>query len=217
MSEKKLELVFLCDRSGSMGGLELDTIGGYNAMLAKQKKEEGEARVTTLLFDHDLTLLHDRIDLPGVSPLTQRTYTVGGSTALLDAMGFAMEKIAGVQRHTAPGQRAGRVLFVIITDGLENASRRYTAPQIRAMVERYKEEYGWEFLFLGANIDAVDAAGGLGIQADRAVNYHADSAGTRLNYDAVGKAVSAMRAGRPLSAEWRKDIDADYRGRKTGR
>ena len=217
MKTNRTELVFILDRSGSMSGLESDTIGGYNAMLEKQKKEAGEATVTTVLFDDKYELLHDRIDLKGIAPITDREYYVRGCTALLDAIGKTIQKIANVQKHTSPENRADKVLFVITTDGMENASREYTYDKIRALVERQKQEYGWEFLFLGANIDAISTARRFGIGADRAVNYHADSAGTRLNYDAVGKAVSAVRAGRPLSAEWRKDIDADYRGRKTGR
>ena len=217
MKTNRTELVFILDRSGSMSGLESDTIGGYNAMLEKQKKESGEATVTTVLFDDKYELLHDRTDLKGIAPITDREYYVRGCTALLDAIGKTIQKIANVQKHTSPENRADKVLFVITTDGMENASREYTYDKIRALVERQKQEYGWEFLFLGANIDAISTARRFGIGADRAVNYHADSAGTRLNYDAVGKAVSAVRAGRPLSAEWRKDIDADYRGRKTGR
>ena len=217
MNANRTELVFILDRSGSMSGLESDTIGGYNAMLEKQKKEAGEATVTTVLFDDKYELLHDRIDLKGIAPITDREYYVRGCTALLDAIGKTIQKIANVQKHTSPENRADKVLFVITTDGMENASREYTYDKIHALVERQKQEYGWEFLFLGANIDAISTARRFGIGADRAVNYHADSQGTRLNYDAVGKAVSAVRAGRPLSAEWRKDIDADYRGRKTGR
>ena len=217
MNTNRTELVFILDRSGSMSGLESDTIGGYNAMLEKQKKEAGEATVTTVLFDDKYELLHDRIDLKGIAPITDREYYVRGCTALLDAIGKTIQKIANVQKHTSPENRADKVLFVITTDGMENASREYTYDKIHALVERQKQEYGWEFLFLGANIDAISTARRFGIGADRAVNYHADSQGTRLNYDAVGKAVSAVRAGRPLSAEWRKDIDADYRGRKTGR
>ena len=217
MKTNRTELVFILDRSGSMSGLESDTIGGYNAMLEKQKKEAGEATVTTVHFDDKYELLHDRIDLKGIAPITDREYYVRGCTALLDAIGKTIQKIANVQKHTSPENRADKVLFVITTDGYENASREYSYDQIRRMVEREKTEYDWEFLFLGANIDAISTARRFGIGADRAVNYHADSAGTRLNYDAVGKAVSAVRAGHPLSAEWRKDIDADYRGRKTGR
>ena len=217
MNTNRTELVFILDRSGSMSGLESDTIGGYNAMLEKQKKEAGEATVTTVLFDDKYELLHDRIDLKGIAPITDREYYVRGCTALLDAIGKTIQKITNVQKHTLPENRADKVLFVITTDGMENASREYTYDKIRALVERQKQEYGWEFLFLGANIDAISTARRFGIGADRAVNYHADSRGTRLNYDAVGKAVSAVRAGRPLSAEWRKDIDADYRGRKIGR
>lgn len=182
MNTNRTELVFILDRSGSMSGLESDTIGGYNAMLEKQKKEAGEATVTTVLFDDQYELLHDRIDLKGIAPITDREYYVRGCTALLDAIGKTIQKIANVQKHTSSENRADKVLFVITTDGMENASREYTYDKIRALVERQKQEYGWEFLFLGANIDAISTARRFGIGADRAVNYHADSQGTRLNY-----------------------------------
>ncbi len=217
MKTNRTELVFLLDRSGSMNGLELDTIGGYNAMLEKQKKEPGEAFVTTVLFDDQMEVLHDRIDIRGIAPITEREYYVRGCTALLDAMGHAMKKISNVQKYTAPELRADKVLFVITTDGLENASREYSYEKIRAMVEERKNRFGWEFLFLGANIDAIAAAGKIGIHADRAVNYHADAEGTRLNYQTVSKAISHMREGAPLAANWKADIEADFRTRKSAR
>ena len=217
MKANRTELVFILDRSGSMAGLEADTIGGYNAMLEKQKKEAGAATVTTVLFDDKYELLHDRIDLKGIAPITDREYYVRGCTALLDAIGRTIQKIANAQKHTAPAQRADKVLFVITTDGYENASREYSYDQIRRMVEREKTEYGWEFLFLGANIDAISTARRFGIGADRAVNYHADSQGTQLNYQVVSETVSCMRAGAPIAADWKKRIEEDFRGRKAKR
>ena len=217
MKTNRTELVFILDRSGSMLGLEPDTIGGYNAMLEKQKKEAGEATVTTVLFDDQYELLHDRIDLKGIAPITDREYYVRGCTALLDAIGRTIQKIANVQRHTAPGQRAEKVLFVITTDGMENASREYTYDRVRKMIEHEKEKYGWEFLFLGANIDAIRTARRFGIGADRAVNYHADSRGTQLNYQVVSETVSCMRAGAPIAANWKERIEEDFKKRKSDR
>ena len=213
----KTELVFILDRSGSMCGLEQDTIGGFNSMLEKQKQEAGEARVTTVLFDGRVELLHDRLDIGDVAPITQREYFVRGSTALLDAVGFAIQKIAAVQKNTAPEKRAEKVLFVITTDGYENASREYSYEKVKELVELEKEKYGWEFLFLGANIDAAAAAGRFGIAPDRAVNYHADPEGTRLNYAVVSETVSCMRACRPIEANWKERIERDFRGRKARR
>ena len=213
----KTELVFILDRSGSMSGLERDTIGGFNSMLEKQKKEAGEARVTTVLFDGQIELLHDRLDIGDVAPITEREYYVRGCTALLDAVGFAISKIAAVQKNTAPEKRAEKVLFVITTDGYENASREYSYERVKQLVEFEKEKYGWEFLFLGANIDAAAAAGRFGIAPDRAVNYHADSEGTRLNYEVVSETVSCMRACRPIEANWKERIERDFRGRKSRR
>ena len=216
MKEQKVELVFICDRSGSMSGLESDTIGGYNSMLCKQKALPGAVRVTTVLFDDRYELLHDRIDIQGVAPITEREYYVRGCTALLDAMGKTIQKIAAVQKVTAPEQRADQVLFVIITDGMENASREYGAEQVRQLVERQKQQFGWEFLFLGANIDAIQTAGRFGIGADRAVNYHADAQGTRINYEAVSQTISHVRAGCPIAPTWKESIEADFKKRKRG-
>jgi uncharacterized protein YegL len=180
MKKGLTELVFSLDKSGSMGGLESDTIGGYNSMFAKQQAVEGEAQVTTVLFDNNYELLHDRIDIKAVSPITEREYQVGGSTALLDAIGRTIHKIGNAQKNTAEDYRAEKVVFVIITDGEENASREYTSDKVKAQIERQKSRYGWEFIFLGANIDAVETAGRFGIAPDRAVDYLADSEGTEL-------------------------------------
>lgn len=217
MKTNRTELVFILDRSGSMSGLEADTIGGYNAMLEKQKREAGEATVTTVLFDDRYELLHDRIDLKDIAPITDREYYVRGCTALLDAIGRTIQKIANLQKHTLPKNRADRVLFVITTDGMENASREYNYEQIRRMVELEKAEYGWEFLFLGANIDAISTARRFGIGADRAVNYHADIQGTRLNYEVIGETVSCLRAGTPIDAGWKRQIEEDFESRKAQR
>jgi hypothetical protein len=204
------ELVFILDKSGSMSGLENDTIGGYNAMLKKQQEEEGEAVVTTVLFDNNYELLHDRINIKGIKPITDNEYFVGGSTALLDAIGKTIHKIENAQKHTSEEHRAGKVMFVITTDGMENASREYTYEKIKKMVENQKEKYGWEFIFLGANIDAISTAERFGIAPDRAANYNADSKGTRLNYEAVSCAVSDLRNSRPINENWKEKIDQDY-------
>ena len=193
MKKGLTELVFILDKSGSMGGLEADTIGGYNAMLKKQQAMEGECRITTVLFDNGFRLLHDRIDLKAVSEMTGKDYAVGGSTALLDAIGRTICKIGNVQKHTAEDFRAEKVLFVITTDGEENASREYSADGIREMIRRQKTEYGWEFIFLGANIDAVQTAGRFGIDPDRTADYLADSEGIGLNFTVMSAAVASFR------------------------
>ncbi|MGO1059308.1 vWA domain-containing protein [Planococcus sp. FY231025] len=214
MKEKTTELVFILDKSGSMAGLERDTIGGFNALVEKQAKEPGEARITTVLFNHDYELLHDRIPLKGVAPMTEKDYEVGGTTALLDAIGATIQKIGNVQKRTSEAERAGRVMFVITTDGLENASREYSHEKIKAMIARQKEEYMWEFLFLGANIDAVAAAKKFGIAEEFAAEYHGDSKGTELNFKALNQAVSSFRSEQQLDRSWKKDIEADYEKRK---
>ncbi len=213
MKNDLTELVFILDRSGSMAGLESGTIGGYNGFLDKQRALPGEALVTTVLFDDRYELLHDRIALPGVRPVTDRDYFVRGSTALLDAVGRTIEKIANAHQHTGESQRPGKTLFVVTTDGLENASREFTFQRIQQMITRQKEEFGWEFLFLGANIDAAATAGKMGIQADRAVNFHADSQGTKLNYQVLSDAAGSVRAGTPLGADWKESINEDFRSR----
>ena len=194
MKKNLTELVFILDKSGSMAGLERDTIGGFNAMLDKQKAQAGECRITTVLFDHRYELLHDRTDIRAVRPITAREYRVGGSTALLDALGKTIHKIATAQKKTSEPFRAKRVMFVIITDGEENASREYAAKEVKEAIRRQKSRYGWEFIFLGANIDAVETAGRFGIDAGRAANYVPDSQGTALNFRAMSETVSAFRA-----------------------
>lgn len=214
MKKDLTELVFILDRSGSMAGLESDTIGGYNALLKKQQAEPGEAIVTTVLFDDDYQLLHDRVNIKGILPITEQEYFVRGSTALLDAIGKTIHKIGNAQRYTSDEMRAEKVMFVITTDGMENASKEYSYKRINAMVERQKLKYGWEFIFLGANIDAIATAAKFGISADRAANYHADGEGTILNYEAVSDAVSELRSKRSIDGDWKARIDADYQGRK---
>ena len=204
------ELVFILDRSGSMHSLRADTIGGFNTMLEQQKQESGICLVTTVLFDHEQITLHDRIPIADVQPLTEQDYQPRGSTALLDSVGRTIRHIARIHRYARPEDVPERTLFVITTDGMENASRHYTADQVRQMVQHEQEKYGWEFLFLGANLDAVETASRIGIRADRAANYNADGAGTEVLYESVSRAVSQVRSNAPLSAKWREDVDADY-------
>ena len=208
------ELVFILDRSGSMSGLETDTIGGFNSMIAKQKKEAGEALVSTVLFDNESVVIHDRLPLEDVPPMTEKEYFTLGCTALLDAVGGAIHHIGNIHKYARPEDVPEHTLFVITTDGMENASRRYSAQRVKEMIQHQKEKYGWEFLFLGANIDAVETAGHLGIAPDRAVNYHCDSEGTRLNYEVVGQAVAAVRCSVPLDEHWKDAIEEDFRKRQ---
>lgn len=213
MKKGLTELVFILDKSGSMAGLEKDTIGGYNAMLLKQKAVEGECRTTTVLFNNGYELLHDRIDIRAIGPLTQKDYQAGGSTALLDAIGTTIHKIGSAQKHTADDYRAENVMFVIITDGEENSSREYSAEKVKALIESQKTKYGWEFVFLGANIDAVQTAGRFGIAPDRAADYLADSAGTRLNFTVMGEAVAHFRETSEVSIEHLDKIREDAKRR----
>ncbi len=207
------ELVFILDKSGSMAELESDTIGGFNFMLNKQKKLDSECRITTVLFDHRYELLHDRIDIRAVSPMTDREYQVGGTTALLDAIGRTIQKLVSVQKNTAEEYRAENVMFVIITDGAENSSREYSADQVKSMIEHEKKAYGWEFVFLGANIDAVETAGRFGIAPDRAVDYVPDGAGTELNFRAMSETVACFRATGAVPAAPMEAIRRDMRKR----
>ena len=213
MKKGLTEIVFILDRSGSMAGLEEDTIGGYNSMLLKQKKQEGEVVVSTVLFNHDCQVIHNRVNLKEVSPLRQEDYQVWGSTALLDAIGRAIHKIGNVQKYTPEEFRAEKVLFVITTDGMENASKEYSYNTLRHMIERQQERYGWEFIFLGANIDAIKTAGRFGIRKDRAVNYHSDRRGTDLNYAVISETISELRCSGCISEDWKEKIDEDYQKR----
>ena len=217
MKTNLTELVFILDRSGSMGGMESDTVGGFNSMLSKQQAEPGECRITTVLFDNEYEVLHDRIDIQAVSPVTEREYFVRGQTALLDAVGRTINKIGGVQKNTDEEYRAEKVLFIITTDGMENASREFSYDKIKAMIEHQKSKYSWEFIFLGANIDAVDVADHFGIARNRAQNFHNDSEGIRLNYEMLSRTASLFRRAEkcaPLADSWSAEIEADYKRRK---
>lgn len=213
MKNNITELVFILDRSGSMSGLEKDTIGGFNAMIEKQKKLQGECFVSTILFDNFSEVLHDRLCLEDVPMITENDYTVRGCTALIDALGGAIEHIEKIHKYVRKSDVPTQTMFVITTDGQENASRRFTSKEVKKMIERKKEKDGWEFLFIGANIDAVQTAAGYGISSDRAVNYHADSEGTQVVYDAVAQAVTHARCRKPLSKNWSEKIDNDYKKR----
>ena len=213
------EIVFILDRSGSMSGLEADTIGGYNSLIEKQKKEDGEAYISTVLFDDECEVLHDRVSLDKVNKMTEEEYYVRGCTALLDAIGGAIHHIGNVHKYAREEDKPEKTLFIITTDGQENSSKRYSYEKVRHMVERQKEKFGWEFLFLGANIDAVAEAGRFGIKANRAVNYHSDREGTEVNYKALSRAVSMVRECDAACVEvalegWDEEIRADYSRRK---
>ena len=214
MKNNITELVFILDRSGSMAGLESDTIGGFNAMIEKQKKIDGKCFVSTVLFDNVIEVLHDRVDLAAIQPMTDKDYTVGGCTALIDAIGGAIHHIGNIHKYARPEDVPEHTVFVITTDGMENASHRYTADKVKNMVQRQTEKYGWEFLFLGANIDAVETASNIGIAKDRAVNYHSDKEGTALNYSVMSEAIENVRCAKPLTADWKAKIDRDYKNRK---
>ena len=194
MRKDLTEVVFILDKSGSMSGLEADTIGGFNSLIAKQKKEDGEAYISTVLFDDKTEVLHDRVPISKVEPMTDKQYYVGGCTALLDAMGSSIRHIANIHKYAREEDRPEKTLFIITTDGMENSSHIYSYDSVKKMVEEEKGKYGWEFLFLGANIDAIEVAGRFGIAPGRAVNYECDSAGTRLNYNALSETVSVMRS-----------------------
>ena len=207
------ELVFILDRSGSMSGLEKDTIGGFNSMIEKQKWEDGQSLVSTVLFDNESVVIHDRLPLDRVPPLTEGEYYTRGCTALLDAVGGAIHHIGNVHKYARKEDVPEKTLFIITTDGYENASRRYDYEKVQKMIQHEKEKYGWEFLFLGANIDAAAEAKRFGISEDRAVTYKCDPAGTALNYDVISEAVCHVRASRPLSAGWKSRIDEDVKKR----
>lgn len=207
------EMVFILDRSGSMQGLEKDTIGGFNSMIEKQKSQDGKCYVSTVLFDNYSEVIHDRISQDKINPMTDSDYYVRGCTALCDAIGDAIHHIKNIHKYSRPEDVPEHTVFVIITDGMENASSRYTAHSVKQMIEHEKEKYGWEFLFIGANIDAIGTASSLGISDDRAVNYNADAVGTRIVYDTVADACCSMRACAPLGSNWSEKIDEDYNSR----
>ena len=213
MKKGLTELVFILDESGSMSGMESDTIGGFNSMIDKQRREEGEAYVSTVAFSNESRVIHDRVDLDKVAPLTRRDYTPGGCTALLDALGGAIHHIGNVHKYAREEDVPEHTVFVITTDGMENASHRYSRREVRAMVERQKARYGWEFLFLGANMDAIAAAEDIGIRRDRAVKYVSDPEGTELNYRVVSDTLCDLRMSRPVTASWKAAIEADEQAR----
>lgn len=213
MKKGLTELVFILDRSGSMSGLEGDTIGGYNSMLKKQKDEEGEAIITTVLFDDRYEVLHDRVNIKRIEPITEKQYYVRGSTALLDAVGRTINKMVHEKRNTPKSEQAEHVMFVITTDGMENASREFSYERVRTMIEYQKNNYSWEFIFLGANIDAIKTAERFGIGSDRATNYNADAEGTLLNYQVISETVSCMRKSQKISENWKSSIEEDYKKR----
>jgi len=213
MKKNLTELVFILDRSGSMAGMEKDTIGGFNSLIEKQKGEAGEAYVSTVLFSTDSQVLHDRVAVSKVQPMTGKDYVPAGCTALLDALGDAIRHIGLVHKYAREEDVPEHTLFVITTDGVENASRKYTAAEVKKLISRQKEKYGWEFLFLGANIDAVNTAAHLGISADRAANFHNDAKGIQTNFEALNETVCMARCSRPIDDSWKKKIDQDYKSR----
>ena len=214
MKNNITELVFILDRSGSMSGLEGDTIGGFNSLIEKQREQEGECFVSVVLFDNESEVLYDRVKLTNVRKMTRDDYTVRGCTALIDAIGGAIHHIGNIHKYARPEDVPDHTMFVIMTDGMENASRRYSSDKVKQMIQHEKEKYGWEFLFIGANIDAVQTAGRFGIGANRAVNYHADSCGTGVVYEAVNLTVGNMRRGNGVSDNWSDSIDDDYKKRQ---
>jgi len=214
MKQNVTELVFIIDKSGSMAGLEADTIGGYNAMLTKQKGETGEVAVTTVLFNHALKFLHDRMNIIEIEPITEKEYEVGGTTALLDAIGSTIHKISTTQKSKSVKDINGKVLVVITTDGMENSSKEYTLNMVNAMIAQQKEKHDWDFIFLGANIDAISTAERFGIHKDFAVEYHADNEGTKLNFEVLNEAVTSFRQSKKIDRSWKEDIEKDYESRQ---
>lgn len=213
MNNNLTEIVFILDKSGSMAGLESDTIGGFNAMLEKQKKEQGEAFLSAVLFSDNSHVLYDRVDIKKAEPMNDQQYQVSGCTALLDAIGGAVHHIANVHKYAREEDRPGKTIFVITTDGMENSSRRYTYEKVQKMVKHEQEKYGWEFLFLGANMDAISAARSFGIREDRAVRYASDHEGTQLNYRVVSDTIGSVRMNQPISSDWSADIQEDMERR----
>jgi len=216
MRKNLTELVFILDRSGSMSSLKSDTVGGFNSMLEKQKKNEGEALVTTVLFNNEIAYVHDRAGISSVRPMTDDDYVPAGTTALIDAIGETVRHISDIHKYAREEDVPEHTMFIITTDGLENASHRFSSDEVKKMIVEKKEE-GWEFLFLGANIDAVETAKRFGISEDRAVTYLSDKEGTALNYEVMSEAVSSMRANAPLKASWKERIMADKKKRENKR
>lgn len=213
MKKNLTEIIFILDRSGSMQGLEKDTIGGFNSLIEKQKKVEGDALISTVLFANESKVIHDRVDVKDVKPMTENNYITGGCTALLDAIGNAIHHISNIHKYSRKEDVPEHTLFVITTDGMENASRTYTYPKVKKLIENQKEKYGWEFMFLGANIDAVNVASCMGIDESRAVKFNCDSEGTELNYEVLNDAIGVLRECSYVSADWKKRIDKDFKKR----
>ncbi|MCL1791494.1 MAG: VWA domain-containing protein [Peptococcaceae bacterium] len=211
MKKGLTELVFILDRSGSMSGLEQDTIGGYNSLLCKQQTQPGEATVTTVLFDDRYELLHDRVNIKEIAPITEKDYYVRGCTALLDAIGRTIDRIGLALSLTNEEERPEKVMIVITTDGMENASQDYDYTRVRAMIKLQKETYNWDFVFIGANIDAIETAGKIGISEDRAANYHADTIGTKAMFEVVSHLACRARGDQPITEAWKEDLEEDYR------
>ena len=214
MRKNLTEMVFILDKSGSMAGMEKDTVGGFNAMIEKQRREEGDALVSTVLFSNESRVIHDRADIAKVEPLTDRQYFVGGCTALYDAVGDAIHHIGNVHKYAREEDRPEKTVFVITTDGMENASRRYSAGEVKRLITRQKERYGWEFLFLGANIDARAVADDMGIEEERSACFVNDSRGNALKYEGISRAMSKVRKCMPVGADWKADMEEDCRKRK---
>lgn len=215
MKDQITELVFILDRSGSMSGLERDTIGGFNSLIERQKKNEGKCYVTTVLFDSQHETIHDRVELSSIKPMTEQDYYVRGCTALLDALGDTITHISDIHKYIREEDVPEQTTFVIMTDGMENASHHYDGSEVRKMIEHKKEKNGWEFLYLAANIDAVETAARMGIRRDRATNYHADKVGTKIAYEAISEAIYNARAGKPIDADWSEAIRDDYSERNS--
>ena len=213
MKKNLTELVFILDRSGSMQGLEKDTIGGFNSLIEKQKKVEGDALISTVLFANKSKVIHDRVDVKDINLMTENDYVTGGCTALLDAIGNAIHHISNIHKYARKEDVPEHTLFVITTDGMENSSHSYDYGKVRQLIDLQKEKYGWEFMFLGANIDAIDVAGHLGISDSRAVNFNCDSAGTALNYEVIGEAIGTLRKCNFVNENWKERIDEDFHKR----
>lgn len=215
MKNNITEIVFILDRSGSMSGFEADTIGGFNSMIEKQKEKDGKVYVSTILFDNDSEVLHDRKEIGEIAPMTRKDYEVRGCTALLDAIGGAIHHIGNIHKYARPEDVPEHTIFIITTDGMENASRRYDSRTVKAQIERQREKFGWEFIFLAANIDAVETAENIGIRRERAANYRQDAKGIKLTYETINEAVVTLRDGGDLdNASWRKRIDKENKGGK---
>ena len=217
MKNNITELVFILDRSGSMAPLVEDTVGGFNSMIEKQRKQDGECYVSTVLFANRSEVLHDRVRLSEIKPMTDKDYTAYGATALIDALGDAIHHIGNVHKYARAEDVPARTVFIITTDGMENASHKYSSEQVKMMIERRKEMYGWEFLFIGANIDAVETAARYGIDRNRAVNYNADKEGTQLVYESIATAVCDVRRCEAIPDDWSAKIDEDYKNRGKNR